>query len=144
MQVSINVDETMFKDVIEKELYSFPKERISELIEACIKEYLCSNDYKAIERLFFASGNVYSDYTLTSLAKDIITKADTTKKTQEIVDFCMEILKNKKEELLYTCISDFLLSSIVNSNVFNNAIYHTISQMKFELREEITKSIRGY
>ena len=144
MQVSINVDETMFKDVIEKELYSFPKERISELIESCIKEYLCSNDYKAIERLFFTKGNVYSEYTLTSLAKDIITKADTTKKTQEIVDFCMDIIKNKKEELLYTCISDFLLSAIVHNDIFNNAIYHSLAAMKCELREEITKSIRGY
>lgn len=40
MELKINIDETMFKDVIEKELNAFSKEELHEIIRECITEAL--------------------------------------------------------------------------------------------------------
>lgn len=44
MELKINIDETMFKDVIEKELNAFSKEELHEIIRECIAEALKTND----------------------------------------------------------------------------------------------------
>ena len=51
-QVTIEVDEKMFADVINKELEALPKEKIQDIIVESIGEYLRSNNYENIERLF--------------------------------------------------------------------------------------------
>ena len=43
MELKINIDETMFKDVIEKELNAFSKEELHEIIRECIAEALKTN-----------------------------------------------------------------------------------------------------
>ena len=44
MELKINVDETMFKDVIEKELKAFSSEELHEIIRECIAEALRNNN----------------------------------------------------------------------------------------------------
>ena len=44
MELKINIDETMFKEVIEKELNAFSKEELRDIIRDCIAEALKNNE----------------------------------------------------------------------------------------------------
>ena len=44
MQLTINIDETMFKDVVEKELEAFSKEELHDIIKQCIVKFLVEGD----------------------------------------------------------------------------------------------------
>lgn len=44
MKLEINVDETMFKDVLEKELKAFSEEELHEILKACIVDFFKNND----------------------------------------------------------------------------------------------------
>lgn len=50
MELKINIDETMFKEVIEKELNAFSKEELHDIIRDCIAEALKNNE--ALKKLF--------------------------------------------------------------------------------------------
>ena len=44
MQLTINIDETMFKDVVEKELGAFSHEELHDIIKQCIVKFLLEGD----------------------------------------------------------------------------------------------------
>lgn len=44
MQLTINIDETMFKDVVEKELGAFSHEELHDIIKQCIVKFLTEGD----------------------------------------------------------------------------------------------------
>lgn len=50
MELKINIDETMFKEVIEKELNAFSKEELHDIIRDCIAEALKNNE--VLKKLF--------------------------------------------------------------------------------------------
>ena len=57
MELKINIDETMFKDVLEKELKAFSSEELHEIIRECIIEALKNND---VLKGLFVKPNRYS------------------------------------------------------------------------------------
>lgn len=44
MKLEINVDETMFRDVLEKQLEAFDEKELHEILRGCIVEFFKSND----------------------------------------------------------------------------------------------------
>lgn len=58
MELKINIDESRFKDVLEKELAAFSHEELHELIRECIATALRDND--ALQKLFIQSSSPYS------------------------------------------------------------------------------------
>lgn len=59
MELKINIDETMFKEVIEKELNAFSKEELHSIVRDCIVEALKNNE--VLKKLFIQTDYRYGN-----------------------------------------------------------------------------------
>jgi len=124
MEVKINVDEAMFKDILENELKALPKEKIQEALVESIKEYFRSCDYDAIKKLLIIEKPYYSRYDCdkpSPFAKNLIESADLSG-LQDVIDKCIETLKTNYEEILKKVILESIISGFTNSGTFQNAV----------------------
>ena len=102
MELKINIDETMFKDVIEKELKAFSQEELHEIVRECIVEALKTDG--ALKGLFIKPKNSYSyscsqdepTQVLMEAAKNI----DLSPAYEEIQNMMINELKTNYERLL--------------------------------------------
>ncbi len=128
MQVTINVDESMFKDVLENELKAFSKDEIHSIIHESLKKYL--EESEVIESLLVqkVSGNYYNNSyrkEATPLLQGAIKTMDIQKDCEEIKDKLVEIIKNDSENIIKKLISEAIskqLSQIIASSYELNEI----------------------
>ena len=52
MNITIQIDETQFKDILDKELKDMPKEQLQEIIKQAFTQFFVTNP-KAVQELFF-------------------------------------------------------------------------------------------
>lgn len=100
MELKINIDETMFKDVIEKELKAFSQEELHEIVRECIVEALKTDG--SLKSLFIRPKNTYSygpdepTQVLMEAAKNI----DLSPAYEEIQNMMINELKTNYDSLL--------------------------------------------
>lgn len=130
MEVKINVDEAMFKEILDKELSALTSEEIHEVIVHCIKEYFTKDDYANIEKLIVTQQ--YSRWNgqekvVSEFTRKLIASCDYSG-VQDVVDKAIETLKNKYDVLLKDLIRDMIIQSLSNSCGFRTAMENSIRE----------------
>ena len=134
MEIKINVDETKFKDVIEKELQAFSKEELHEIIRECIIEAL-HNDAMLKNLFVTETRDYYGDVRSTEPSKVMIEAAktiDLSPAYSEIKDNMISTLKENYHSILERAMLGMILNGIANDYAFQ-------SNMKAGIQEIINQ-----
>ena len=114
MNITINIDETQFKEILDKELKELPKEDLQEIIKQAFSQYMLSNP--DIVRNMFVKESSYSyyKYAPTDLMKDIVNGIDFSKECEEVVQALKkELIGNSRE------IFEQLILKTIAKNMFD-------------------------
>lgn len=112
MNLTINVDESMFKEIIDKELKAFTPEELHDIVKEMIKEYLKDND--VIKALFVQkkfSSYSSNDIEATDFLKKIVNTIDLSEGCEEIKDSMVDVIKNDAKGI----VTDLFAKSISRS-----------------------------
>lgn len=130
MEVKINVDESRIPEILEKELNGLNPEEIHEVVIECIKEYLSLDNYKNTERLFVYKQKSYYDARTqdapTDLLYKILKENMDYSSLQNVVDNCIDDIKNNYESLLIRVITDMIATSLANTYNMQEILSKTI------------------
>lgn len=115
MKLEINVDETMFKDVLEKELNAFSHEELHEIIKDLIIEFFNKDDN--IKKMFLQEKTNYwgnsTEYEPTGLLRDIVkNKFDYAEPYEEVKEKILEFCK--KENVMKSLLKEMIADSFTN------------------------------
>lgn len=137
MNITINIDENMFSEVVEKELKALPKEKIQDIIIQGIGEYLRIDDYKNIKPLIVKNHYGYSDYhdEPSDLLIDIMKRTDTSK-LQDVTDKCIDALSNDYEHILIKVLSAILSTGLLSSNNMRDSLDIIIKESIYKYLDE--------
>lgn len=122
MNITINVDEAQFKDLLEKELNEMPKEEVHELVKIAFIQYV-TQDSKALKDLFVKQSNSYYDSSVspTNLLNKIIEEIDFSDIAAEIAEPIKDLFKNGikdiVEQVVARSIADAIMSNISTSGL---------------------------
>lgn len=114
MNITISVDETQFKEILDKELKELPKEDLQEIIKQAFSQYMLSNP--DIVRNMFVKESSYSYYKYepTDLMKDIVKSIDFSKECEEVA----QVLKNELVDNSRKILEELILKTIAK-NMFD-------------------------
>lgn len=129
MEIKINVDETMFKDVLENELKAFSKEELHEIVRECIVEALHNNG--ALKNLFITEEKDYWG-NRTNKPSEVMLEAarniDLSPAYTEIKDEMIATLKKDYHGVLERAMSGLIIDGIANDYEFRNRIERIVSE----------------
>lgn len=137
MEVKINVDESQFKDILEKELKDLPKEIIQDVIVKSIQGYFEQNSYENVQKLFLYKRKGYNSWdtkiTSTEFLNGLLKGCDYSG-LQEIVDEAIKTVKENHMSVLCNLISDIVAHGLCADHHFRyeleNAIQDVLCRMK--------------
>ena len=129
MEIKINVDETMFKDVLENELNAFSKEELHEIVRECIIEALHKDD--VLRNLFTQRevdywGNVKYEKP-SSIVIDAARSFDLSPAYTEIKDKMITTLQDEYRSILEKAMLGLIINGISNDYGFQNRMEYAIS-----------------
>lgn len=128
MELKINIDETMFKDVLEKELKAFSSEELHEIIRECIVEALKTNGSL---RSLFIKPKRYSYETdeasqvLIEAAKNI----NLSPAYEEIQEMMITELKTNYNKLLQNLMLRVMVDGLCNHWDFRQNLESAVSEI---------------
>lgn len=128
MELKINIDETMFKDVLEKELKAFSSEELHEIIRECIVEALKTDGSL---RSLFIKPKRYSYETdeaskvLYEAAKNI----DLSPAYEEIQEMMITELKLNYSKLLQNIMMKTMVDGLCNDWNFRSNLQSAIDEV---------------
>ena len=131
MEVKINVDESRIPEILEKELNALNAKEIHEIVIECIKQYLSQDNYKNTERLFVYKEKDrygYTQDTPTDLLYKILKENIDYSSLQNIIDKCIDELKNNYESLLIKVITEMIATSLANTYNMRGILSEIINQ----------------
>ena len=140
MKLEINVDETMFKDVLEKELKAFSEKELHDILRGCIIEFFNNNDniknmFLEEKTNYWGGENHVVGYEPSGLLKRIVRDNfdydEPYKEVREtLIEYCKKdgTLKNIIKEM----IADAFKSAFTGQLMYNCDVRSTVSQMVYE------------
>ena len=131
MEIKINVDETMFKDVLENELKAFSKEELHEIVRECIVEAL-HNDITLKNIFITPERDYWGNYQYTKPSDVMIEAArsiDLSPAYTEIKDAMLATLKRDYHGVLERAISGLIIDGIANDYEFRNRMERIVSDV---------------
>ena len=141
MKLEINVDETMFKDILEKELEAFSKEELHEILKSCIIEFFNNNDN--IKKMFLEEKKNFwgeqQGYEPTGLLNSIVRdnfKCDEPFKEIEsaLVEYC------KKDDTLKKILKEMIAETF--KKYFTNTFWND-PDARVPIAQEVYSVIMG-
>ena len=113
MNITINVDETQFKDLLEKELKEMPKEELHELIKMAFTQYI-TQDPNALKDLFVKKDNSYysNGVVPTDFTRKIINDIDFSSIAAEIAKPVEDLFKNNIREIVEQLVAQSISHAI--------------------------------
>lgn len=131
MEVKINVDETMFKNVIEEELKAFSKEELHEIIRECIVEALHNDN--TLKNLFVTDKKDYwGNYTGTQPSDVVIEAAknmDLSPAYKEIQEKMIKVLQTDYRNILENVMMGLMMEGISNDYIFQQRMQESINRI---------------
>ena len=131
MEIKINVDETMFKDVLENELNAFSKEELHEIVRECIIEAL-HND-STLKNIFITEEKDYWGNLKYTKPSEVMIEAarsiDLSPAYTEIKDKMITILKEDYRSILERAILGLILNGIANDYSFQTQMTSSIEDI---------------
>ena len=129
MEITINVDESMFSEVLDKELKALSEEELKEIIKQGIAECLRANNFKRAEALIFdkykSPWDISEKTTINSTAEKILRDMDYSE-LQDVVDKCIELLKSDYENLLMNTLLKNMACNLADTYEMERKIRTTI------------------
>ena len=151
MKLEINVDETMFKDVLEKELKAFSEEELHEILKGCIVEFFKNNDN--IKKMFLeekydtygwgsSSEKRFKGYEPTGLLNRIVqNQFDYQEPYEEVkaslLEFCKkdDNLKDIMKGMIADAFQNFFTSCIWGNMDMRTSIANIVREEIFGMKE---------
>ena len=101
MNITIQIDETQFKDILDKELKDMPKEQLQEIIKQAFTQFFATNP-KAAQELFYTENDYgYSKRKEpTQLLKSIINNISFEEECDEILTVLKDEFKGNAREII--------------------------------------------
>ena len=101
MNITIQIDETQFKDILDKELKDMPKEQLQEIIKQAFTQFFATNP-KAAQELFYTENEYgYSKRKEpTQLLKSIINNISFEEECDEILTVLKDEFKGNAREII--------------------------------------------
>lgn len=128
MELKINIDETMFKDVLEKELKAFSSEELHEIIRECIVEALKTND--SLKGLFIKQKR-YS-YEIDEPSQLLIEAAKNINLSpayEEIQEMMITELKTNYKKLLQNLMLKVMVDGLCNNWDFRQNLESAVNEI---------------
>lgn len=128
MELKINIDETMFKDVIEKELKAFSSEELHEIIRECIIEALKTDG--SLRSLFikpkrYSYESDEASQILFAAAKNI----DLSPAYEEIQEMMISELKANYSKLLQNIMMKTMVNGLCDDWNFRSNLQQAIDEV---------------
>lgn len=127
VNLTVNVDETLFNDELKSQLEALKPEEVKEVLLKCIYEYFSKDNYANIEKLLITKSDWNRSNIPTRFTEKIIEACDYSA-LQEIVDKSIEIMKNKYDIILKDTLSDVLLKGMTDNYFFKSSLQRTIQE----------------
>lgn len=122
MQVTINIEESQLKEVMDQQLKALDSDYLGEVVAKAIEEYFRIDNYKNIEKLIFKDARYYnSEKELSPLMLRAVSEADYSG-LQAVVDAAIDQLKKNYSQILICAVSDMITHSIVDSQSLSNMV----------------------
>ena len=142
MKVEINVDETQFKDILDKELKDLPKEVIQDVIVESIKGYFEQNNYENVQKLFIREINSYSgysDWTTTKTTTEFLNKLAQDcdySGLQSVVDEAIKSVKENHMTILCRLISEIFTTGLMKNYNFQCELERAITDTVWKINSQ--------
>ena len=137
MKVEINVDESQFKDILEKELKDLPKEMIQDVIVKGIQGYFEQNNYENVQKLFLYEDKGYNSWntklTSTEFLNGLVKSCDYSG-LQSVVDEAIKSVKENHMDILRRLVSEILTNGLMNEYCFRRELENTIQDVIYRMR----------
>jgi hypothetical protein len=127
MKLEINVDETQFKDILDKELKEMPKEVIQDVIVKSIQGYFEQNNYENVQRLFVQTTETRWDTkkTSTDFLNGLVKDCDYSA-LQDVVDKAIEDVKENHRSIVCDLISKIITNGLFTDYNFRSALDNAV------------------
>lgn len=128
MELKISIDETMFKDVLEKELKAFSSEELHEIIRECIVEALKTDNSL---RSLFIKPKRYS-YELDEASQVLIEAAkniDLSPAYEEIQNMMITELKTNYSKLLQNIMMKTMVDGLCSDFGFRSSLESAVNEI---------------
>lgn len=132
MEVKIDVDETMFKDVIEKELKAFSKEEVHQIVREMIIEYLKTD---GVMQSFFLKRNTKVDYYGRNIGDDMIAgpllvdavkTMNLSEAFKDVEETMIKEIKDNHKEILEDIMLKTITKALTSDYDFQNTLANSI------------------
>lgn len=134
MQVTINIEESQLKEVMEDQLKALKPEDLQKVVSQAIGEYFRIDNYKNLEKLLFKDARYYSsEKELSPLMMRAVAEADYSG-LQDVVDAAIDQLKKNYSQILICAVSDMIVKGIVDSQSLSDKV-------KFVAAEQIWSTL---
>lgn len=135
MQLTVNIDDSIIDpNTFNDSLKSLPQDKIQEILLECVAEYFRKDNYKAIENLLYRKSNIHwQGVEYTEFAKKIIESTDCSG-LQDVMDKCIDHIKNNYDTLLKEIISEMIVSGLTNRYAFQDTLKNTIDQKIYRIK----------
>ena len=134
MKVELNVDETQFKDILDKELQDLPKEVLQNIIVESIKGYFQQDDYKNVEKIFLhEEKNSYgwSSHNEPNVLLTSVLKNCNYSKLQDVVDEAINTLKEEHYNILKNILKDMFIKGLTTDYTFQSSLELAINDVLY-------------
>ena len=132
MEVKINIDEMMFKDVLENELKAFSKEELHEIIRECIAEALRNNT--SLKNLFVTKDS----YWCTERPSDVMIYAARSMNLSPAFDEIQEKMITELKENYHVLLEKILLQAL-KDGLTNN--YRLMEELNYTIENIVSNKI---
>lgn len=128
MELKINIDETMFKDVIEKELKAFSREELHEIIRECIVEALKTDG--TLKSLFVKPKRYsYDSDEATQLLFEAARNINLSPAYEEVQEMMISELKSNYDKLLQNVMLTTMIDGLCDNWNFKNNLQSAVNEI---------------
>lgn len=125
MELKINIDESMFKNVIEKELAAFSREELHEIVRECIVTALRDNE--TLTALFVRPRRYsYEQVEPTEIVRQAAAAIDLSPAYDEIRESMIADLKNNHHELLERVMMRSIIAGLCDDWRFRSSVEESV------------------
>lgn len=128
MDLTIQIDETKFKDVLDKELAAFSDEELHEIVKQALIKYL--SDPKVMETIFITTDGGYYGRTqprASRLLENVVETIDISNECKEITDTFKNAIVNSHKEIISGVIVKAFSRVIAENILADNWLETTIN-----------------
>lgn len=112
MQISINVDETQFKELMDKSLVALPEEKLQEVVLEGFRTYLTNTN--VLKELIMAKDAWGYEIKPTQFLQEIMLRTTKTNKLNDLRDEMIDVVRENFDEIIHKAMAQIVCNGIFN------------------------------